>query len=306
MASSYTKSLMNLKNGNGPLSPDALMEMSELVENPSTGTSEYVSKSIKVGVVADNVVKKFDLYNNLNDIFDSAEYPNNIYFSDRKTFSSNPYINNPLPNDQVQNNNFITKDYIAEFFGNSGACVPGISKNTSYVYYSAEQKRWIHEKGVTEEASKRPKVSAYSNDGIWTSESKLKFNYGHSLYCFTDIVEADKNMLLNVTGNIIFTRDYIDEWFENNPSFVGLSIDSKVMTIMFLKNILYIKDNNNRNYVIGQFHFNCPVKAHQLFRIITNAECKLFGVAEKDIFSKKLYNSLNAVNLSYYDFNFSE
>ena len=147
----------------------------------------------------------------------------------------------------------------------------------------------------------------YHKDGIWTSESKLKFHYGTNYYYFTDEVVAPKNIMLNVTGNIVLNSkatDYNNDWFERQHYFAGLTLNGKIVTFTFLKNILKIENTTKVGefYVVAQFHFVCPLAKGTTFRIITNANCRLFGIPEKDQYSRKLYDSLNAVNLCYYDY----
>jgi hypothetical protein len=147
-------------------------------------------------------------------------------------------------------------------------------------------------------------VMDYQKDGIWTSESKVKFNYGTNYYYFTDEVTAPKNIMLNVTGNIVLNSTYSEDWYEKQHYFVGLTLNGKIATLVFLKNILKIKNPTKQDsyFNIAQFHFNCPLADGSKFRIVTNANCKLFGMPVKDVYSRKLYDSLNAVNLSYYDY----
>jgi hypothetical protein len=300
--SAFARSLSELKKTKNFLDPNTYVEVSK-IESSST------TKSYKTTLRAmdEALIDTFDLYNNLNDIFTPHEHLNETYFGKDTTFAANPYVHkeNNVPNkndtrlfDSLNETNLITKKAIDEYLRDTGICVPICSPKSDYYYYSADNQIWIKDN------KKIPMVMDYQKDGIWTSNSKVKFNYGTNYYYFTDEVEAPKNIMLYVTGNIVLSSNYSEKWYETQHYFAGLTLKGKLATMVFLKNILKIKNptKDNSYYTIAQFHFNCPLADGAKFRIITNANCKLFGMSKTDVFTRKLYDSLNAVNLSYYDY----
>lgn len=291
----FARALSDLQKCKNVLDSNSIVEISR--NTGSASSPKYRSYRATLQLLNDCIIEKIDLYKNLNDIFDSAEYPNETFFAQDTTFNKNPFVQNIASWDSLNKNNLITKYATYEYLANNGCCVPVHRPNSNYVYYDSERKIWVNDNTLI------PEVISPTKDGIWSSKSKLKFNFGTNAYAYTDEVKAKKNMLLNITGNILLYENYNEKWFENgNVAFVALTIDGHIITLTLLKNILKLLDENNNEYVVAQFHFNCPIAKDTSFRIITNADCKLFGISEEDQFSKTLYDSLNAVHLSYYDY----
>lgn len=298
-AKEFARALSELHKSKDFLDSNSLIEISR-----NSGGS-YKSYRATLQQLNDAVINYFHLYKNLNEIFDSAEYPDGTYFNKNTTFAFNPYVDDISSFSNLYENQLIVKQNIKDYLEDTGSCVPICKpaaeqdlRDAKYVYYIPDRKIWLTD-GV-----KIPKVISPTKDGIWTSESNLKFNFGSNTYAYTEDVVAPKNMLLNVTGNILLYENYSEQWFEpDNVSFVALTIDGNIITLTLLKNILKIKDDDGNEYIIGQFHFNCPIAKGTTFKIITNAECKLFGVPSENPFTRRLYDTINAVNLSFYDYN---
>lgn len=275
-----------------------MLDQTSILEISRSESSSYKSYRTNLASIDEAIIEKFSLYKNLNDIFNSLKHYNQTYFNPengKTTFLFNPYIHESTDldsdyDDLLPENSLITKSKIYEYIEDVGFCVPVCKPDSPYFYYSTEESKWKRDE------SKKPKVIAYDKDGIWTSNSKLKFRYGNTSYFYTDEVKAEKNILLDAIGNIVLNLKYSDDWYELQHYFVALTIDGKVITLQFLKNILKLD-----KYTIAQFHLHCPIANDTKFRIVTNAPCKLFGLSSTDPFPRKLYNSLNAVNLSYYD-----
>lgn len=303
-AHKFARSLSELSSTSQFLDPNSFIEVYDRIEGKSKKTT--------LGAIDQSVITTYQLYNHLNEVFNPLEHPNETYFPEPVTFFEhhNPFIheenNKPLHDesnlfDSLRDNNLVTKQAVDDYLKNTGICVPVCSPDSNYIYYIHDEHLWKMDN------SKKPIVMDYHKDGIWTSESKLKFHYGTNYYYYTDEVVSPKNIMLNVTGNIVLNipaNEYNDDWFEKQHYFVGLSLNGKIATFTFLKNILKIENTLRENdyYVVAQFHFVCPIAKGTIFRIITNANCRLFGISDKDQYSRKLYDSLNAVNLGYYDY----
>lgn len=296
----FARALSELHATSNFLDPESIIEISR-------GSTSYKTTLLELDR---SIIDNFPLFTILNSIFDSENYPSDTYFegqSDKITkFCNNPYVKKENDPDEenigklyesLSTSNLVTKTATDEYMNSVGICVPIHTPSAKYYYYSADDKKWVNDE------LRRPYVMSSTRDGIWTSKSKLKFNYGHNLYSYTDEVMAKKNMMLDVTGNIVLDETYQNTWFEKNQySFVGLTINGKIITLVFLKNILKLKLKNGKYQTVAQFHFHCPIASGTKFRIVTNAQCKLFGISEKDQPMRKLYDSLNAVNLGFYDY----
>ena len=283
----FVRAITDLSSSSQMLDPSSIIEISRNSKTYRTNL-EAIDKEI---------IDEFPLYTNLNDIFNSLKHHNQTYFNPangKTKFLFNPYVHEPTDSstdyDDLLSNHLITKSKLEEYIDEVGICVPACKPDSPYIYYVAEETRWKTDN------SKKPKVIDFHKDGIWTSNSKLKFRYGNNRYFYTDEVTAKRNIMLDVTGNIVLDVDYSDNWYELQHYFVALTVGGKVVTLLFLKNILKLD-----KYTIAQFHLHFPIGDETKFRIVTNAPCKLFGLPKSDPFPRKLYNSLNAVNLSYYD-----
>lgn len=288
----YGRALSEMDSSNSFLDPNTIVEISR--EETNTSSKSYKATLSKID---EAIIDDFALYNNLNHIFDSTKHPRDTYFENNTTFKENPFVHEENIDTTPASQNLITKNFVDKYLAENGICIPTHLPNSDYYYYSAERREWVKDNNLI------PMVLSPTMDGIWTSFSKVGFNYGTNVYAFTDDITTPKNIMLDVTGNIVLEEDYQKDWYEENQNFfVALTINGNIITLQFLKNILLMKKDEKTNYVIAQFHFHCPLAKNTTFKIITNAECKLFGMQKKDPFSRKLYNSLNAVNLGFYDF----
>ena len=287
----FGKALSELSTANGFLDSYSYIEVSK--KNTQTTPATYESYKTPLSALNTAMIETYALYNNLEDIFNSNNYISCAYFGHDTYFSKNPYVHreNNKNYDQLHNGRqLITRKTFTQYMDEIGICIPVMNKDSRYHYYDADYEDWR----VSRE--KFPIVMSYQNDSIWTIKSNLKFQYFGDSLSFTPKVVAPKNMLLNVCGNIFLEKDYEPEWYESQNFIVGLTVNGKVIHAQYLKNILKIND-----YIIAQFHFNCPLHYNTEFKIFTTAQCQYFIDEEEKDFPRKLFSGINAVNLSYYD-----
>ena len=284
----FERALSELSSANNFLDSYSYIEVSK-----KEGTDSFKSYKTPLSTLNTAMIETYSLYHNLEEIFNSNNYISCAYFGHNTSFVKNPYIhreNNKDYEHLVDGNQLISRKTFNQYMNEIGICIPVMDQNSRYHYYDAEYEDWK----VSNE--KIPIVMSYQNDSIWTIKSNLKFQYAGDNLFITPEVEAPKNIMLDVCGNIFLSKDYEPDWYDSQNFMVGLTINGKVMLTQYLKNILKIGDN-----VIAQFHFHCPIADCTKFKIFTTAQCQFFIDAEEKDFNRKLYSGINAVNLSYYD-----
>ena len=280
----YSKAISELCASSNFLDSNSFIEIENELSSYKTPLSALNSKMIST----------YALYNNMEDIFNNGTYISDVYFGQDTYFKFNPYVhketNDEVSYDGLRNDqSLITRKLFEEYMDDVGICVPILNPTSKYYYYDYDITDWKEGK------DKFPLVMSYQRDSIWTVKSNLKFDFYNDTLFVTPEVEAPKNIMLDVCGNIFLDSEYDPEWYEKQNYHVGLSVNGKVVTMSFLKNILKIDD-----YTIAQFHFHCPLADGTIFRIFTNANCMIFTDAKESEFERKLFSGMNAVNLSFY------
>lgn len=284
----FDRSLSELSAANNFLDSYSYIEISR-----KEGTDNFKSYKTPLSVLNTAMIETYSLYRNFEDIFNSNNYISCAYFGYDTYFAKNPYVHreNNKNYDNLRNGKqLITRGTFNQYMDSVGICIPVMDQNSKYHYYDAEYEDWKVSK------EKIPIVMSYQNDSIWTIKSNLKFQYAGDGLFITPEVEAPKNIMLDVCGNIFLDKEYESGWYDSQNFMVGLTVEGKVIVAQFLKNILKIDEN-----VIAQFHFHCPISDCTKFKIFTTAQCQFFIDAEEEDFNRKLFSGVNAVNLSYYD-----